>query len=39
MIFTLYNEERPHDFLGGQTPSLRYTASPRPFPEQLPPLE
>lgn len=36
---TRYNEERPHAFLGGQTPSSRYTASPRPFPEQLPPLE
>ena len=36
---SLYNDERPHDFLGGQTPGSRYTASPRPFPEQLPPLE
>ncbi|MEP7226906.1 MAG: integrase core domain-containing protein [Gemmatimonadales bacterium] len=36
---TLYNDERPHDFLGGRTPSSRYTASPRAFPEHLPPLE
>src|SRR3970282_712731 len=36
---TLYNDERPHDFLGGRTPSSRYTASPRAFPERLPPLE
>jgi hypothetical protein len=36
---TLYNDERPHAFLGGRTPSSRYTPSPRPFPEHLPPLE
>ena len=36
---TLYNDERPHDFLGGQTPSSRYLTSPRPYPERLPPLE
>lgn len=30
---------RSHASLGGQTPSSRYTASPRPFPERLPPLE
>jgi len=35
----LYNDERPHAYLGGRTPSSRYTASPRPFPEHLPPLE
>ena len=35
----LYNEERPHATLGGQTPSSRYTTSPRAFPERLPPLE
>ena len=35
----LYNDERPHASLGGRTPSSRYTASSRPFPEQLPPLE
>ena len=36
---TLDNDERPHEFLDGRTPSSRYTASPRPFPEHLPPLE
>jgi putative transposase len=36
---TLYNDERPHEYLGGRTPSSRYTASPRPFPNHLPPLE
>jgi hypothetical protein len=36
---TLYNEERPHEFLGGQTPSSHGTASPRPFPDRRPPLE
>jgi transposase InsO family protein len=36
---TLYHDERPHEFLGGRTPSSRYTASPRPFPDHLPPLE
>jgi transposase InsO family protein len=36
---TLYNEERPHEYLRGETPSSRYHTSPRPFPEHLPPLE
>ena len=36
---TRYNDERPHEYLGGQTPGSRYTASPRPYPETLPPLE
>ncbi len=36
---TLYNDERPHASLGGKTPGSRYTASPCPFPERLPPLE
>jgi transposase InsO family protein len=36
---TLYNDERPHAALGGRTPSSCYSASPRPFPERLPPLE
>lgn len=36
---TLYNEQRPHDYLGGRTPGSCYTASPRPYPERLPPLE
>lgn len=35
----LYNDERPHASLGGQTPSSRYSPSPRPFPARLPPLE
>jgi transposase InsO family protein len=35
----VYNYERPHDALGLSTPSTRYRASPRPFPEQLPPIE
>jgi len=33
---TEYNEERPHESLGGQTPAAHYRASPRPFPPQLP---
>ena len=33
------NDERPHESLGGQTPSSQSTASPRPDPEHLPPLE
>ena len=35
----LYNDERPHEFLEGATPSSHYTPSPRPFPATLPPLE
>jgi hypothetical protein len=35
----LYNDERPHEYLGGRTPSSRYTPSPRSYPERLPPLE
>ncbi|MGH7269871.1 MAG: integrase core domain-containing protein [Polyangiaceae bacterium] len=35
----LYNDERPHEFLEGATPSSQYTPSPRPFPDTLPPLE
>jgi putative transposase len=34
-----YNEERPHEALGQQTPASRYEASPRPFPAKLPPIE
>jgi len=34
----LYNHERPHQALDGQTPSYRYSPSPRPYPERLPPL-
>ena len=35
----LYNDERPHATLGGQTPSSHYRPSLRCFPEQLPALE
>jgi hypothetical protein len=31
-----YNEERPHEALGGQTPAEVYTPSARDFPERLP---
>jgi putative transposase len=31
-----YNEERPHEGLGGQTPAAVYHPSPRSFPERLP---
>lgn len=31
-----YNEERPHESLGFQTPSERYTVSSRRFPRKLP---
>ena len=34
-----YNEERPHEALGGQPPASCYTSSPRPYPAQLPALE
>ncbi len=34
-----YNCVRPHQALGMQTPASRYRISPRPFPEQLPPIE
>ena len=34
-----YNEERPHESLGQETPASCYTASPRPYPDRLPPLE
>jgi len=35
---TVYNQERPHEALGFATPLSRYTSSPRPFPEHLPPV-
>jgi len=35
----VYNLERPHEALGMATPATRYTPSPRPFPESLPPIE
>lgn len=31
-----YNTERPHEYLGGQTPASRYRTSGRPFPSRLP---
>jgi len=36
---TLYNQERPHEALHLQPPASAYQPSPRPFPEQLPPIE
>lgn len=35
----VYNHERPHEALGLQPPISRYALSPRPYPEQLPPIE
>lgn len=34
-----YNLLRPHEALGLQPPVARYQPSPRPFPEELPPIE
>jgi putative transposase len=34
-----YNQERPHEALGQDTPASRYQASRRALPAQLPPLE
>ncbi len=34
-----YNEERPHEALGGDPPAARYHTSQRPYPALLPPLE
>lgn len=34
-----YNHERPHEALGMATPASRYRASPRAFPEALPPID
>lgn len=36
---TLYNHERPHEALHLQPPAAAYQPSPRPFPEQLPPID
>jgi putative transposase len=36
---TLYNEERPHQFLRGRTPGSLYQPSPRPYAGGLPPIE
>lgn len=30
-----YNEERPHDGIGGQLPDERWEPSPRPYPERI----
>ncbi len=35
----LYNDERPHQTLGGATPASRYRPSPRPYPDPLPAIE
>lgn len=36
---TEYNEERPHEALGQETPASVYRPSTRSFPEHVPPLE
>lgn len=33
---TEFNEERPHESLGMETPASMYAPSPRPYPERLP---
>jgi transposase InsO family protein len=35
----VYNHQRPHEALDMNTPASRYQASPRPYPEVLPPIE
>ena len=35
----IYNTERPHEALGLAVPAARYQASPRSYPETLPPVE
>ncbi|MDR3300691.1 MAG: transposase, partial [Candidatus Accumulibacter sp.] len=35
----IYNQERPHEGIGTQTPGERCHASPLAFPAQLPPIE
>jgi transposase InsO family protein len=35
----LYNDERPHQFLGGRTPASLYHPSPRPYTGGVPPIE
>ena len=35
----LYNDERPHQFLGGRTPGSLYQPSPRPYTGAIPPIE
>src|SRR6266705_1770689 len=34
-----FNHERPHEALDQETPATCYSASPRPMPDRLPPLE
>ncbi|MGH2375919.1 MAG: IS481 family transposase [bacterium] len=34
-----YNDDRPHEALGGRPPASVYRPSPRPFPERLPPID
>jgi hypothetical protein len=34
-----FNEERPHEALGGRSPSSLYVASPRAYPRSLPEVE
>jgi transposase InsO family protein len=36
--FYVYNQERPHEALDMQVPAVRYKASFKQFPEQLPPV-
>jgi transposase InsO family protein len=35
----VYNFERPHEAIGMEVPASRYRASPRSFPNKLPPIE
>ena len=35
----VYNTERPHESLDMNVPASRYQPSPRPYPEQLPPIQ
>jgi len=35
----MYNEQRPHEALGGKTPAQVHTPSTRPYPARLPELE
>ncbi len=34
-----FNEERPHEALGMETPAERYQPSPRPYPDRVPEVE
>ena len=36
---TQYNDERPHQYLGGRTPAAVYCPSPRAYDARLPPIE